>query len=217
LQDEIQNFHFTRPQATVNVAVIYYKDQEVLKHFNFVALSDHSKHDYVAVHIFIKMLVQFIQHKCRFVTKMYYFTDGAGSQYKNKYNFRNLCHHIEDFGIPAEWNFFASCHGKGACDGIGGTVKRAASEENLKRSARNQMQNANDLFTFCTRKFEDINFVLYTQNDYNQLRAELSERMKDVKTISGTQQFHSYVPVNRELIKVKHSSLDKNDYCKKLI
>ncbi len=48
----------------------------------------------------------------------------ALGQHKNKYNFINLCHHFEDFGVAAEWHFFATSHGKIACDGIRGTVKR---------------------------------------------------------------------------------------------
>ena len=53
---------------------------------------------------------------------MIYFSDGCAGQYKNCKNFINLCHHLEDFGIPAEWHFFATSHGKGPCDGLGGVV-----------------------------------------------------------------------------------------------
>ena len=41
--------------------------------------------------------------------QMTYFSDGAGSQYMNRKNFLNLCHHKEDFGIVAEWHFFCHC------------------------------------------------------------------------------------------------------------
>ena len=53
-----------------------------------------------------------------------YFSDGASSQYKNKKIVINVCHHENDFSLLAEWNFFASSHGKNSCDGIGGTTKR---------------------------------------------------------------------------------------------
>ena len=51
--------------------------------------------------------------------KIKHFSDGASSQYKNQKNIHNLCLHESDFGIPAEWHFLATSHGKGACDGIG--------------------------------------------------------------------------------------------------
>jgi hypothetical protein len=31
--------------------------------------------------------------------------------------------HLEDFKVRGEWHFFATSHGKGPCDGIGGTLK----------------------------------------------------------------------------------------------
>jgi hypothetical protein len=67
--------------------------------------------------------------------KILYFSDGCAGQYKNCKNFINLCHHKEDFGIEAEWNFFATSHGKGPCDGVGGTVKRLAAKASLQRCA----------------------------------------------------------------------------------
>ena len=60
-----------------------------------------------------------------------YFSDGAASQYKNRKNFLNLCFHKSDFGVPAEWHFSATSHGKGACDGLGGTVKCLAARASL--------------------------------------------------------------------------------------
>ena len=67
------------------------------------------------------------------VKKVYYFSDGAAAQYKNCKNFITLCHHVVDFGIPAEWHFFTTSHGKSACDGVGGTVKRLAAKASLQR------------------------------------------------------------------------------------
>ena len=58
------------------------------------------------------------------VKNVEYFSDGCAGQYKNKSNFFNLCKHEVDFGLKANWTFFATSHGKSPCDGIGGTVKR---------------------------------------------------------------------------------------------
>jgi hypothetical protein len=64
----------------------------------------------------------FVSTSCSII----YFSDGCAAQYKNRKNFLNLCNHDADFGLPAEWHFFATSHGKGPCDGVGGTVKRLA-------------------------------------------------------------------------------------------
>ena len=54
-----------------------------------------------------------------------YWSDGAGSQFKNRFNLSNAVFHHADFGIEATWNLFKTAHGKGAVDGGGGEVKRA--------------------------------------------------------------------------------------------
>ena len=69
-------------------------------------------------------------YKQNIVKKVYDFSDGAASQYKNKKNFVNLAFHNRDF---KNRHFFATDHGKGPPDGLGGTVKREAARASLKR------------------------------------------------------------------------------------
>ena len=85
------------------------------------------------------------------------------AQYKNKYNFANLCMHKLDFGFGAEWNFFATAHGKFPCDGIGGNIKRVTATESLKTpkrcviSANNTLMKSHS-FTFLQRKSAKYEF-----------------------------------------------------------
>jgi hypothetical protein len=72
--------------------------------------------------VFIVFVFHPLQKQCIEVS-LYYFSDGASAQYKNKSNFINLCHHNTDFGINDEEHFFATSYGKGPCDGVGGTIK----------------------------------------------------------------------------------------------
>ena len=37
-----------------------------------------------------------------------------------------------DFGIPADWHFFATVHGKGPCDGVRGTLKRIIASQSAE-------------------------------------------------------------------------------------
>jgi hypothetical protein len=52
-----------------------------------------------------------------------YFSDGAASRYKNCVY---LCHHEDDYGVHAEWYFFAISHMKDVHDSMGGTTKHLA-------------------------------------------------------------------------------------------
>jgi hypothetical protein len=64
--------------------------------------------------------------------KTVYFSDGSEAQYKNRKKLLNIACHNEDFGVPAEWHFFATSHGKSACDGVVGTLKRLAAKVSLQ-------------------------------------------------------------------------------------
>ena len=51
-----------------------------------------------------------------------------------------------DFGIPAEWHFHATMHGKGPCDGIGGNLKRLAARASLQASYNDPILTADALY-----------------------------------------------------------------------
>lgn len=148
VQDAIQSQHWSKDQATHYVYVVYYKKNNVLQHANFIVFSEYVNHDATGVYLYNSKLITFMKNKfCEnTVKKIYYISDGAGSQYKNKYNFINLVFHEKDFGIEAEWIFFATSHGKEACDGIGGCVKRQAYRASLQGI---QITDTNKLFEWA--------------------------------------------------------------------
>ena len=67
-----------------------------------------------------------LKSKCPNMNVLNIFSDGARSQFKQEYLFSNLHLWEEEHDLKMNWNFFATSHGKGVVDGIGGTVKRAA-------------------------------------------------------------------------------------------
>jgi hypothetical protein len=63
--------------------------------------------------------------------KIVYFSDGSAAQYKHRENYL-ICYN-EGFGVPADWHFFATSHGKSACEGVGGTLKRFAAKASMQQ------------------------------------------------------------------------------------
>lgn len=163
---------------------------------NFVIFSENLQHDSVAVHLFNGKLISHLQKKFGHnkVKKMFYFSDGAASQYKNKYNFLNLMNHKKDFGIDAEWHFFATSHGKGACDGIGDTVKRHAYHTSLQKDTNLLLTSPKQLFDWAKQFFKKIHFHLCTNEEHEKNRKFLQSRFSNAKTIKQTRSFHSYQP-----------------------
>ncbi|XP_065094233.1 uncharacterized protein LOC135714793, partial [Ochlerotatus camptorhynchus] len=130
VQDAVQGFHWANAQCTIHPCAIYFKDEESndLKFTSFIAIADFTKHNHIAVRLFLTHCLAFIKCKLPSLQQIYFFSDGSGSQYKNKMTAFNLCYMQKDFGIAAEWNFFATCHGKGPCDALGGVLKRNAAK-----------------------------------------------------------------------------------------
>ena len=127
IQREVQSHYFLQEQCTIHPIVVYHESG----HFTLVVVSDELKHDAAFVTLIVEELVQHISSKFPRVDKIRIWSDGCVAQYKNKFNFFQLTQTSEKFGIQCDWNFFESCHGKGPCDGVGGTVKRAAARAAL--------------------------------------------------------------------------------------
>ena len=102
LQDEIQSYHWENLQCTLHPIVSYMKINGELVSNCACILSDHKSHSTAAVHCFLDVYIPYLQTVCPSVEIVYYFTDGSAAQYKNKFNFLNLCLHKNDFGIDAE-------------------------------------------------------------------------------------------------------------------
>ena len=107
---------------------------------------------------YIKKFLSFVQEKVPSISHVKYFSDGCAGQYKNCNYFFNLC-----FGLSAEWNFFATSHGKGPCDGLDSTVKRLATKASLQRYSEGRVSDQYSLqylfFDFCSANIKNINFV----------------------------------------------------------
>ena len=141
VQDAAQAFHWNNAQATIHPFVVYHKSNNGdLCHRAFACISDHITHDTVAVYVFVEKLINdYVKLYLPQLQKIHYCSDRWCAQHKNYENFANLIFHVQDFGITAEWNFFATSHRKNSCDGVGGTVKRLATRASLQRPLDNQI------------------------------------------------------------------------------
>ena len=116
--------------------------------------------------------------------------------------FSNLCHHKEDHGLDAEWNFFATSHGKSAYDGIGGTVKRLAARASLQRPLDHQILTPQDLYSWCIENIKNIVFFFVNTSECTEVSKEQEKRFSLSKTIPGTPSFHWFVPLSTTEVQV---------------
>lgn len=217
LQDEVQSHHWNVQQATIHPFVIYFKENMQVKHFSFIIISEELRHDSVAVNLFISKMVAFLRiNQSKVIKKIYFMSDGAASQYKNRKNFASLCKFQSKYDIEAEWHFFATSHGKGPCDAIGGTIKRMATRASLAKEREHPIKNARELFNWASNRKEQeltkLSFGFATTEEYESMASELNELYNNAKSIQGTQKLHSFIPVSESKIKAKrYSNSTDND------
>ena len=89
--------------------------------------------------------------------------------------------------------FVATSHGKGPCDGIGGTVKRLAAKASLQRPYSEQIMTPRQLFQFAKDNISGIGFYYCTTQDWEEEDKFLQERFHKARTIEGTHKLlHSH-------------------------
>lgn len=194
VQEAAQAFHWNNDQATLFPMVVYYMENDESKHCSFVGISDCRHHDTVAVYLFQEELIKYLRQKFQNVSKIYYFTDGAPQQFKNKSAFINLCYHINDFGLKAEWHFFATAHGKGPCDGLAGTIKRHAARASLQMGTTNEILTPLALYDWARQSFKNIDFTFISNEKYEVHAVQLKSRFANAVAVKKTQSMHCIIP-----------------------
>ena len=105
------------------------------------------------------------------------------------------------------WKQSGTSHGKSACDGIGGTVKRPATKVSLKRPAHNQILTPLDMFSYCESDVTGIKFFYMSSTTIKENVILLQDRYNAAQTVKGTRQLHRFVPQPLGKLLVYNTSL----------
>ena len=99
--------------------------------------------------------------------------------------------------MPASWHYFEAGHGKGPCDGVGGTTKRLADE--AVRQQKATVQSANDFFLWAQAQqaSSSIDYLFVSQEECTRAHKAIQE-FGDIPPVSGTMKLHAVVPTNIE-------------------
>ena len=201
-QDEIQAAHWSQEQVTLFTIAIWTKDSndETVCSSHVIVSDDHS-HEKTSVAVFMDMVINdFIKESFPNVKQVDIFSDGPSSQFKNKF-MTNFYHILKRKGLQIKWHFFATSHGKGVVDGLGGTVKRVVWNAVLTRkvstvlNAREFAKTAKD---FCT----SVKITLCSREDILKSSESLAldKCFKEAKSIRGIKRFHSIEPIKNGLV-----------------
>ena len=98
VQDAAQGVHWSNSSCTLHPWICYYKENETVKTFTVLLISNCLTYNTVAVFAFQQCLINLLKKQIN-LSSIHYFSDGCSKQYKNKKNFLNLVHHYLDFGV----------------------------------------------------------------------------------------------------------------------
>lgn len=84
-----------------------------------------------------------------------------------------MANHQDIFGLVASWQYWEAGHGKGPCDGVGGTSKRLA-DLAVKRQIA-VIQSAEDYFHWSdSAENSQIKYIFVPKKEWDQSQAQLS-------------------------------------------
>jgi hypothetical protein len=168
-QDETQAAHWLQSQITVFTACLWSSDG----HHSYVVVSNNLSHEKSVVAVFLTMVLRSYQSGGNQFKRLTIFSDGAASQFKNKFIVALLPRLCEVFQLETiQWSFFASAHGKGPVDGIGGQAKRMVWRSVMARKVVS-VSNAQQFADVLMAASSNINVLLSTDEREKELYQEL--------------------------------------------
>lgn len=193
-QDEVQSAHWHYNQVTVFTCVVWVGKTSI----SYAIISDYLSHDKFAVYQYLKVILDDLKITHPQVENVIFFSDGAASQFKQKFLFINLTFLRDDYGYSEfTWNFFATSHGKGAVDGIGGCVKRLVWTRVL--SGKAVVKDAQSFFTCAEAAQSKTKIKLVVSSEIEAVKEQLEKRWDGCKSLPQTQNVH-FVKVERPYV-----------------
>lgn len=214
--DEVQTAYWHQTSVTLHPSVIYYTANGTLKHKSVVIVSDDMHHSPGTVLAFLDNLMPKVREIDPEMKKVHYWTDSPSSQYRNRFIFDTLARHEDLYGMMSTWNFFEAGHGKGPCDGLGGTTKRLADE--AIKQGKAVIQDAKDFYRWCivSSLTPKVDF-LYVEADTCEEKREELKKMT-IKTVKNTMKIHAVIGISATELYTKETSCYcdaclKGEYC----
>ena len=204
--EEIQSAYWNAEMVTLHPAVIYYcNNQNEICHKSIVFVSNVLHHNSSFVSIVIENVIIAAKQMCPGMTHIHYWTDSPTSQYRNKVIFDLVARHPQLYDLTqASWHYFESGHGKGACDGIGGTTKRNA--DNAVKRGLATIQSAADFYQWAATSQSKIEYSFISQDEYNTAFSKLTTRQNMLKAIRGTLKLHAAVGLKNGVIMTRETT-----------
>ncbi|CAF1044674.1 unnamed protein product, partial [Didymodactylos carnosus] len=180
-QNQIQSAHWTKKQLSIFTAYAWMGESGGVG-YSFGLVSSYTKHAKFTVVTCLEILINEITGLMPDVDEIIFFSDGAASQFKNRYLLRYLTHLRDKTDLDISWNYFASSHSKGVVDGIGGTIKRLVWTEIM---AGKRCSSADEFVNICREKTKTIIVGLVRQGQFDITKITLEKFFDETINVNG--------------------------------
>lgn len=160
-QNEVQSALWSRACVNLFTAALYSKGQACK---SFLVVTDCQKKGKDAVFTFIIQLLEYIE-----VGKddtFTIFSDGPTSEFKNKFMARLVFLLSKKLQVQVFWKYFATSHGKGVVDGIGGSAKSLVRKSVMSKGKNASIvQNSEDFFKIVSKSMSQVTTIHVTDSE----------------------------------------------------
>ncbi|KAE8738992.1 hypothetical protein FOCC_FOCC015514, partial [Frankliniella occidentalis] len=185
-KNEIQSAHWNHERCTLFTAHSWISPVEEQA---MVIVSDDLQHDKVAVYKFLDLLLDSLTSEHDSVKEVHIISDGAASQFKQKFTLSTMNVFEQKYGIILKWHFSASGHGKGVIDGHGATVKGAISS---RLSSGLLIKGAEGVASLASKICPNILISFVSSAEVRENESALQEHWEGVKAIPKTLRMHYF-------------------------
>ena len=103
----------------------------------------------------------------------------------------------KDLGIEIRWQCFATSHGKGVVDGIGGSAKCMVRNKTQSKQGNCIVQSAKDFYDVSSSSMKNVKHLYISQDDINNFTNDLF--WEDTKETFGIKKVHIMQCVKKKL------------------
>ena len=192
-QDEISSAHWKKRQISLFTSQWNHRG----KIQNLICASDCLQHEKTTVTAYLFHIVSSIYESLPTVKQVHIWSDGPSSQFKNKYMF-SLLTVLYSHKYDIVWNYFATSHGKGPTDALGGNAKRIVHRKSMGKQAH--VKDANSFAQALVNT--NINIKVFTVDEINKTCNDLGVKhiWDNVAPIPGTINFHHVSVIDSKTI-----------------
>ena len=195
-QDEIQSAHWWHLQVSLFTACAWVNREKNC----FAVVTDYKNHDkYLSLLCVLRVLNQLLS-KYPDVKNLNLFSDGAAQHFKQCFFLTGVTELNSLLGLDKDslkitYDLFATSHGKGAVDGIGGTVKRQVRSQIMSR--KETVSRAEDFATVAQKVCPNISVMYISKEEVMNSKTVFDEIFDGCKTLPGTRRAHHFAVADR--------------------